>query len=108
VTVTDPFAPPPLVRDFFYAPGIGLIKDDTGWELIAIDGPDTTNGVPVLAAQDAVILTWPLTDTEYQAEASADLQNWIPLRQSSPPFDGRNNLTVPRDDRHSYFRLVRP
>jgi hypothetical protein len=62
----------------------------------------------VLSIQDAVLLTWPFTDDAFSLQSSSDLQNWVPILQIPVPVDGRNQISVPRDQTQNYFRFAAP
>jgi hypothetical protein len=62
----------------------------------------------VLAVQEAVLLTWPLTDESFLPEMSTDLTNWFPVLPTPLPSDGRNQAALPADTIQKFFRLVAP
>jgi hypothetical protein len=76
--------------------------------LTSFHDPNIATNAPVLSVQDAVLLTWPFTDSWMQLENSSDLQNWVPVLQIPLPLDGRNQVTVPRDRSQNYFRFSAP
>lgn len=90
-----------------YAPGFGLIDLGGTLKLTSFTLPGDA-GSPILSIQDAVLLTWPLTDRSFRIERSSNLQDWTPLDQLPLPIDGRNQLQVPRDAAKQYFRLSLP
>jgi hypothetical protein len=81
--------------------------DDAGLRLTEATIPGGTNS-PVLAIQDAVLVTWPFTDETFRLEESTDLTNWLPVLPRSLPVDGRNQTTLPADAAQKYFRLTAP
>jgi len=105
VMVTSSNGPP---REMTYAFGIGLISDGNVLTLTSFVNPNVTNGSPILSIQDAVLLTWPLSDDLFRLESSSNLQNWMPVPQWPSPIDGRNQISVPRDHTQKHFRLVVP
>jgi len=92
-------------REMTYASGIGLISDRDVLRLTSVTDPNIATGAPVLSIQDAVLLTWPLTENSFRLQSSSDLQNWVPIPQIPVPVDGRHQITVPRDKTQSFFRL---
>ena len=108
VTETDPLAPGNPARIKTYAPAVGLINDNELLKLSGFLDPNLAAGSPVLSAQDAVLLSWPLTDAAYRVETSADLQTWVPLPQMPVLFDGHHLLAAPRSTTLKYYRLVSP
>jgi hypothetical protein len=95
-------------REMTCAPGVGLINDGDLLRLISFIDPDLLAGAPVLSIQDALLLTWPLTDCPFQVQSSSDLQTWLPMPQIPLPADGHNQILVPRDRPLNYFRLALP
>jgi len=87
---------------------VGLINDNELLKLTGFVDPNLAAGAPVLSAQDAVLLSWPLTDAAYRVETSADLQTWVPLPQMPVLFDGHHLLAAPRSTTLKYYRLVSP
>jgi hypothetical protein len=108
VTVTNLAETNGPSRDMLYAPGVGLISDRNILNLASFTDPNITNGAPVLSIQDAVLLTWPFTDSPVTLRSSSDLQNWVPVPQIPTPADGGSQLAVPRDRARKYFRLAVP
>lgn len=95
-------------REMTYAPGVGLISDHNLLHLTSFTDPNIATGSPVLSIQDAVLMTWPLTDDPFRVQGSSDLQNWVPILKNPIPVDGRNHISVPRDKTQNFFRLAPP
>jgi hypothetical protein len=105
VTVTSSNGPS---RQMTYAPGIGLISDRGILNLVSFADPNLVTNAPIVSIQDSVLLTWPFTDEPFRLESSPDLQSWIPIPQPPVPWDGRNQVALPRDRTQNYFRLTSP
>lgn len=95
-------------RELTYAPGVGLISDGNVLNLTSFTDPNVDTGAPVLSIQEAVLLTWPFTDNIFSPQSSSDLQSWTPVLQIPVPWDGRNQISLPRDQTQNYFRLAVP
>jgi hypothetical protein len=108
ITVTSSLGTNGVPREMTCAPGIGLISDRNVLHLTSFTDPNLASSAPVLSIQDAVLLTWPVTDSPLQLQSSSDLQNWLPIPQIPMPLDGRNQISVPRDRPQNYFRLTVP
>ena len=104
VTETNPLDPQGDPEVKTYAPGIGLISDAGILKLTSFSIPSAPAGAPILTIQDAVVLTWPLTDKTFHVESSSDLKIWVPHPQGLP-FDGRYQATLLRDATQKFFRL---
>jgi hypothetical protein len=108
VTVTSLFATNGVSREMTYAPGVGLISDRGVLNLKSFTIPNLATNTPVLSIQDAVLLSWPLTDTSFLLQSSSNLQNWVPILQPSALVDGRIQLSLPRDQAQRHYRLSFP
>ncbi len=91
-----------------YAPGLGMISYGKTLKLVSFNLPDVVSNSPILSVQDAVLLSWPYSDTDFTPQRSADLQSWFPIPQTPLPVEGRNQLSLPRDRSRSFFRLTAP
>jgi hypothetical protein len=108
VTETNILVPDERPETKAYAPGVGLIDVAGVLKLTEFVVPGTVVGLPVLSIQDAVLLTWPLTEQALRVETSADLRNWVPVAKPTVAVDGRHQTTVPRDAARKFFRLALP
>lgn len=108
ITVTSSLGASPVPREMTCAPGVGLVRDGNVLRLTSFTDPNLVTGAPVLSIQDALLLTWPFTDSPFQLQSSSDFQTWVPIPQIPLPVDGRNQISVPRDPSQNYFRLAVP
>jgi hypothetical protein len=107
VTETNPLEPGSDPEEKTYAPGIGLINDAGILELTEFIIPGMANA-PILAIENAVVLSWPLTDDAYRLEMSTDLSNWFPILPNPLPVDGRFQTSVSGSTVQKFFRLATP
>src|SRR5262245_43482967 len=80
-------------REMIYASGVGLISDGNVLRLTSVTDPNMATGAPVLTIQEAVLLTWPFTESPFRLQSSSDLQNWAPILQTPGAMDGRNQIS---------------
>jgi hypothetical protein len=104
-SLTETNIPP---RELTFAPGVGLVQVGNDLPLVAAINPDTVDGLPVLAIQDSVLLSWPLSNRSFEVETSDDLETWESLQRPASTVSGRNELAVPRNQVHRHFRLAAP
>ncbi|MCB1125818.1 MAG: hypothetical protein KDM81_04940, partial [Verrucomicrobiae bacterium] len=62
---------------------------------------------PELGIRKAVLLEWPVTESQYVPVAADSADGpWKPFLQPIVQTDGRNRLTVPSDSSHAFFNLA--